>query len=151
MNKKSAYSSITVILMLAIVIAVGLSFILITGNDYNLADKKSEWTGRYYKIEGEIMEDIAIINDALSKNASSFKDDIELAGLIKSLDSDLNASPEYKLEFTAEAGRVNLILTEIAEKTPISISVKLEMERENGLKIKNYKLYTQVPEYNSEY
>lgn len=64
-RKKDGYATVVVVLMAVIVISVGLSFVALAKTDADLAQKKSDWIVRYYSLEGELMQDISLMDEAL--------------------------------------------------------------------------------------
>lgn len=148
MMRQRAYASITVVLLIMIIITVGLSLVAITNSDYNLAEKKADWTERYYYSEAQLMEGIARLNIILRDDKEVPRTE-ELRALVARISEDLDGKIE--LIETEQKGRIELLFSENYEEGKMLIWAALEKAEDGNLSILSLQQEQENLEYDSFY
>ncbi len=124
-RKKSGFASISIVLMTVVIITLGLSIVALAQTDKKLATKKNDWTTRYYNLEGEIMEDIALIDEYFKINSPNELDGNTLVSKMGEMGYDIASSlrvdslkPSIKLEvlLIEEDFENPMVMTALIEK-----------------------------------
>lgn len=146
--KRRAYASITVVLLIVIIVTVGLSLVAITKSDTNLAEKKADWTERYYYCEAQLMEGIARLNLAL-------KDEAELPAHEKLMSMVQEIAHFVDGHMEALEGEdhkvIEILYTEEYEEGNMLISARLERAEDGNLRIMSLEQDQEQLEYDSFY
>lgn len=146
--RRRAYASITVVLLIVIIITVGLSLVAITKSDTNLAEKKADWTERYYYCEAQLMEGIARLNLAL-KDEAKFPGNVKVMAMVAEITHFVDGHIEA-LE-SEENGLIELLYIEEYEEGNMLISARLERAEDGNLRIIALEQDQEQLEYDSFY
>ncbi len=148
-RKKSGFASISIVLMTVIIITLGLSIVALAQTDKKLATKKNDWTSRYYNLEGEIMEDIALI-DAYLKNRDVDALDGETL-LNRMVEEGYNVKSSLNVETSYPNIRIEVVLMEGGFENPMIMTALIEKNGSDHFIIRELIQSQEEREYESFY
>lgn len=146
--RRRAFASITVVLLIMIIITVGLSLVAITNSDYNLAEKKADWTERYYYSEAQLMEGIARLNIVI-RDEKPLPAYPELSSIVEAINKNLDGLLELKR--SEVEGRIELVFRENYGEGRMLIWAALERAEDGNLRIVSLQQEQEQLEYDSFY